>query len=50
MPSEFDLIITTDDSSYTAELRLLGEHGSQLAYRQTDFKTIAAGRRQGSTG
>src|SRR5262245_2982822 len=41
MPSNFDLIITADYPSRTAELRLLDEHGSQLAYRQTDFKTIA---------
>ena len=33
MPANFDLIITTDYPSRTAELRLLDEHGSQLAYR-----------------
>jgi len=33
MPSHFDLIITADYPSRTAELRLLDEHGSQLAYR-----------------
>jgi hypothetical protein len=49
MPSNFDLIITADYPSRTAELRLLDEHGVQLAYRQTDFnfKTISASRQQG---
>ena len=41
MPSNLDLIITADSPNLTAELRLLDEHGSQLAYRQTDFKTIS---------
>jgi hypothetical protein len=47
MPSHFDLIITADYPNRTADLRLLDAHGSQLAYRQTDFKTIAVSRRQG---
>jgi hypothetical protein len=47
MPSNFDLIITADYPRRTAELRLLDEHGVQLAYRQTDFKTIAVSRQQG---
>jgi hypothetical protein len=47
MPSNFDLIITADYPSRTAELRLLDEHGVQLAYRQTDFKTIAVSRQRG---
>ena len=47
MPSNFDLIITADYPSRTAELRLLDEHGVQLAYRQTDFKTITVSRQQG---
>ena len=47
MPSNFDLIITADYPSRTAELRLLDEHGVQLAFRQTDFKTIAVSRQQG---
>jgi len=47
MPAHFDLIITADYPSRTAELRLLDAHGSQLAYRQTDFKTIAVSRQQG---
>jgi hypothetical protein len=47
MPSNCDLIITADDPSRTAELRLLDEHGVQLAYRQTDFKTIAVSHQQG---
>ena len=47
MPSNFDLIITADYPSRTAEFRLLDEHGVQLAFRQTDFKTIAVSRQQG---
>jgi len=47
MPAHFDLIITADYPNRTAELRLLEAHGSQLAYRQTDFKTIAVSRQQG---
>ena len=47
MPAHFDLIITADYPNRTAELRLLDAHGSQLAYRQTDFKTIVVSRRQG---
>jgi hypothetical protein len=47
MPAHFDLIITADYPHRTAELRLLDAHGSQLAYRQTDFKTIAISRQQG---
>ncbi len=41
MPTQFDLIITADAPNHTAEFRLLDAHGSQLAYRQTDFKTIS---------
>jgi tetratricopeptide (TPR) repeat protein len=47
MPSNFDLIITADYPNRTAELRLLDTHGSQIAFRQTDFKTIAVSRQQG---
>ena len=47
MPPHFDLIITADYPKRTAELSLLDAHGSQLAYRQTDFKTITVSRRQG---
>jgi len=47
MPSNFDLIITADYPSRTAELRLLDEHGVQLVFRQTDFKTITVSRQQG---
>ena len=46
MPN-FDLIITADYPNRTAELRLLDAHGSQLAFRQTDFKTIPVSRQQG---
>ena len=44
MASDFDLVITADYPSRTAELRLLDGHGSQLAFRRTDFKTIAVSR------
>jgi len=47
MPTHFDLIITADHSNRTAEFRLLDANSVQLAYRQTDFKAIPAGRRQG---
>ena len=47
MSPNFDLVITADTPSLTAEFRLLDGDGSQLAYRQTDFKTIAVVRRQG---
>ena len=47
MSPNFDLVITADTPSLTAELRLLDGDGNQLAYRLTDFKTIAVSRRQG---
>jgi len=47
MPTHFDLIITADYPNRTAEFRLLDGHGSQIVYRQTDFKTIAASHLQG---
>lgn len=47
MPAQFDLIITADYPSRTAEFRLLDDHGAQLAFRQTDFKTISTGHLQG---
>lgn len=47
MPSHFDLIITADSPNRTAELRLLDQYGSQLAFRQTSFQKIAASRLQG---
>ncbi|HZY85689.1 MAG TPA: CHAT domain-containing protein, partial [Gemmataceae bacterium] len=47
MPAGFDLVITADYPNRIAELRLLDAHGSQRAFRQTDFKTIAVGRQQG---
>jgi tetratricopeptide (TPR) repeat protein len=46
MPN-FDLIITADYPNRTAELRLLDAHGSQLAFRQTDFKNILMSLREG---
>ena len=47
MNSHFDLIITADYLTRTAEFRLLDGHGSQIAFRQTDFKTISVGHQQG---
>ena len=47
MPTHFDLIITADHSNRTGEFRLLDANGAQLAYRQTDFKTIPVSRLQG---
>ena len=47
MPPNFDLVITADTPSLTAELRLLDGDGNQLVYRPTDFKTIAVSRQQG---
>jgi hypothetical protein len=45
--ARFDLLVTADYPSRTAEFRLLDGAGNQLAYQSTDFKTIAAGRLQG---
>jgi tetratricopeptide (TPR) repeat protein len=47
MSPNFDLVITADTPSLTAELRLLDGDGNQLFYRLTDFKTIAVSRQQG---
>jgi tetratricopeptide (TPR) repeat protein len=40
MPTHFDLIISADTPSHSAELRLLDAHGVQFAYQHTDFKSI----------
>ncbi len=47
MPSNFDLIITADTPDHSAEFDLRDEHGVQLAFRQTDFKTIALSYQHG---
>ncbi len=47
MPEHFDLVVTADDASRTAEFRLRDAGGCQLAYHQADFKTLTASRRQG---
>ena len=47
MPTHFDLIITADTPNHTAEFRLLDAHGTQLAYRPMDFKTITLSRQHG---
>lgn len=43
MSARFDLAITADQASGTAEFRLLDEHGRQLAFRETDLSTIPVG-------
>jgi tetratricopeptide (TPR) repeat protein len=47
MQSHFDLIITADYPSRTAELCLRDAHGVQLAFRQMDFNTISISHRLG---
>jgi hypothetical protein len=47
MPADFDLIITADYPSRTAELRLIDTNGVQLAFRQTDFTTITLSHQYG---
>src|SRR5262245_26446804 len=47
MPPDLDLVVTADTTNYIAELRLLDEHGSQLAYRQTNFKNISSSHQAG---
>ncbi|MGH8586328.1 MAG: hypothetical protein ACREWE_09175, partial [Gammaproteobacteria bacterium] len=47
MPQERAVLRVPAYPSRTVELRLLEAHGSQLAYRQTEFKAIAFSRQQG---
>jgi hypothetical protein len=47
MPANFDLIITADTPNHSAEFNLLDENGVQLAFRQTDFKTIELSHKRG---
>ena len=47
MSDQFDLVVTADYPSRTAEFRLRDGHGSQIAYRHTDFNDIAVSRQQG---
>lgn len=47
MPTRFDLIITADHPKLTAEFVLRDEHGTQLAFRQTNFKTVTTSHVQG---
>jgi tetratricopeptide (TPR) repeat protein len=46
METNLDLIITANHASLTADFRLLDSTGSQVAYRQTDFKPVPVSRRQ----
>ncbi|HWX43596.1 MAG TPA: CHAT domain-containing protein, partial [Blastocatellia bacterium] len=46
METNLDLIITANHASLTADFRLLDSAGSQVAYRQTDFKLVPVSRRQ----
>lgn len=47
MLPHFDLIITADYSSCSAEFSLRDGTGAQIAYRQTDFQTITVGHQHG---
>ncbi|MDX2111871.1 MAG: CHAT domain-containing protein [Verrucomicrobiota bacterium] len=47
MKAHFDLIITADYPSRTANFTLRDAAGVQLAFRQTDFKTISESRQRG---
>ncbi len=47
MSDQFDLEVTADSPSRTAEFHLRDGHGSLIAYRRADFNAIAISRRQG---
>lgn len=47
MQSNFSLIITADYPNRSADFRLLDKSGSQIAYKQTNFKSIPVSRQQG---
>src|SRR5690348_6248692 len=47
MSANFDLVITADTAQGQATLELRDPHGTQLAYRLTDFKTIPASHQRG---
>lgn len=47
MPAHFDLIITADYPTRTAEFYLRDTTGVQVAYRKTDFKNISVSHQQG---
>ncbi len=47
MQANLDLIITADSPNRRAELELRDQHGAQLAYRLTDFKTIDVSQQRG---
>ncbi len=47
MPNHFDLIITTDDLSHTAELSLCDATGVQLAYQRTVISDISVSQQRG---
>ena len=44
METNLDLIITANHANLTADFRLLDSAGSQVAYRQTDFKPVPVSR------
>src|SRR5262249_46084071 len=46
METNLDLIITANHANLTADFRLLDSAGSQVAYRQTDFKSVPVSLRQ----
>ncbi len=47
MPAHFDLIITANYPSRTAEFTLQNAAGVQLAYKKTEFKKISVSHQQG---
>lgn len=47
MTAHFTLKIAANTENHSAELQLLDAHGSQLAYRLTDFNDISLSRRHG---
>ncbi len=47
MSTRFDLVITADYPSRTAEFFLKDAHGGQLAFRRVEFKDIPVSRQQG---
>jgi tetratricopeptide (TPR) repeat protein len=46
MSFHFDLVVSADLATFSADFVLLDEHGTRLAGRRTDFGSIPAGRQQ----
>lgn len=47
LPTQFDLVITTNTATDVADFHLQDDHGTQLAFHQADFKNISASHRRG---